>query len=39
MWSMSVVLIETVNENDSENQNDVAKMSCHDVNLQNDVMP
>ena len=26
MWSMPVVLTKTENENDSENQNDVAKM-------------
>ena len=26
MWSMPVVLTETENENDSVNQNDVAKM-------------
>ena len=26
MWSMPVVLTETENENDSANQNDVAKM-------------
>ena len=32
MWSMPVVLTETENENDSANQNDVAKMT-----LQNDV--
>ena len=28
MWSMPVVLTETENENDSPNQNDVAKMTC-----------
>ena len=27
MWSMPVVLTETENENDSANQNDVAKMT------------
>ena len=32
MWSMPVDLTETENENDSANQNDVAKMT-----LQNDV--
>ena len=32
MWSMPVVLTETENENDSANQNDIAKMT-----LQNDV--
>ena len=39
MWSMPVVLTETENENDSANQNDVAKMMCHDVILQNDIRP
>ena len=38
-WSMPVVLTETENENDSANQNDVAKMTHHDVILQNDVRP
>ena len=28
MWSMPVVLTETENENDSANQNDVAKRRC-----------
>ena len=32
MWSMPVVLTETENENDSANQNDIAKMT-----LQNDL--
>ena len=27
MWSMPVVLTETENENDSANQNDIAKMT------------
>ena len=27
MWSMPVILTETENENDSANQNDVAKMT------------
>ena len=44
MWSMPVVLTETENENDSANQNDVAKMmfakmTRHDIILQNDIRP
>ena len=37
MWSVPVVLTETENENDSANQNDVAKNDAAKMTLQNDV--
>ena len=38
MWSMPVVLTETENENDSANQNDVAKMTLQKCCCKNDVI-
>ena len=37
MWSMPVVLTETENENDSANQNDVAKMILQKLCCKSDV--
>ena len=37
MWSMPVVLTETENENDSANQNYVAKMTLQKWHCKNDV--
>ena len=37
MWSMPVVLTETENKNDSQNQNDVAKMTLQKLCCKNDV--